>query len=142
MGQFPLGGRFAIAIPLLIAAWCLSASADEEPRLEVVDRSMNKDGLYHCVVSIPKGVPADTVGVVLYDRQKKKMGLLMLDVFDTFPDESVAPFWLSHELIKHSVVTIGIYPLNDDRHRQITYVIGERSAVRKQDGTRTEVPIE
>lgn len=127
---------------LVISASSMGLAAEGGPKLGVVDRSESKDGLYHCTVLIPKDLPVQTVGIELYDRQKAKMGSLVLEVFDTWPDQRAVPFTLSHELIKNSVVVVEIHPPDDERHEFVKLVIGDRPALRKRDGKTIEVPIE
>lgn len=127
---------------LLAPTWPCTALGDEkEPTLVVVDRSMTSDGLYQCSLHLPKDYPIEQIGLVLYDRTKKKNGEAMLATIPT-PAGNVAFFFLNHELVKHSVLHVHAYPLDDERQTQLKFVVGDRLAVRKVNGKTVEVPIE
>jgi len=136
---------FLAAASLVVAAAILqwSAFAEEKlPKLYVVDRSVGKDDLYYCSVNIPSDVPVETIGLILKDRQDKKVGEALLGTIDTSATEKMATFFLNHELVKRSVVIVAIYPLDDDRHKQIKFIVGDEPAVLKKDGKTVQVKIE
>jgi hypothetical protein len=132
---------------ILAFVWMLALFAPalglhaEEPTLTVVDRSMTRDGLYQCTIHMPKDYPADTIVLALYDRKKSKCGEASMATIPT-PAGKVCVFVLNHELVKHSVVHVHVYPPDDDRHKQLKFVIGDRHAARKEGSKTVEVPIE
>jgi hypothetical protein len=132
----------AVILMLALFAPALGLHAEQrEPTLTVVDRSMTHDGLYQCTIHMPKDYPADTIVLALYDRKKTKCGETSMATIPT-PTGKICFFVLNHELVKHSVVHLHTYPLGDDRHKQLKFVVGDRHAVRKEGSKTIEVPIE
>jgi len=136
-----LNANAAILLFVLPALTGTAVGEDSKPTLVVVDRSMTADGLYQCSLHLPKDYPIESIGLVLYDRKKSKSGEALLATTPT-PAGKVAFFFLNHELVKHSVLHVHAYPLDDERHTQLKFVVGDRPAVRKENGKTIEVPIE
>lgn len=120
--------------------WSIFA-AEQQPKRYVVDRSAGNDNLYHCTLHIPNDLPVTTISLILKDRQDQKLGEALLGTIDT-ADEKIVPFFLNHELIKRSVVIVAIHPLDDDRHKQVKFVVGDQPAILKENGKAVTKPIE
>ena len=57
---------------------CLACGEDSQPTLRIVDRSLNRDGLYLCSLILPKDYPVEAIELVLFDRKKSKCGEALL----------------------------------------------------------------
>jgi len=71
-----------------------------------------------------------------------KVGEAMLGMGPTVGEGRVARFWLNHDLGKYSVVMVDLYPPGDDRREQLEFIVGERSAWKKEGDKKVEVKIE
>jgi hypothetical protein len=136
--------RLIVCICVLFALAPETSSAEENDsvKLIVVDRSMSKDSLYFCNLHVPKDVPVELAGLVMYDRKREKVGEVMLGLRPEITEGQVGHFWLNHELVKFSVVLVHLYPPTDDRHEELRFVVGERSAWKKEGDKKVEVKIE
>lgn len=131
---------FALLLSLAGGIGC--ADEKDDVQLIVVDRSMSRDLLYSCEVLLPKDTPLESAALVMYDRNRKKVGEALLGTGPTLGDGRVLRFELNHDLVKHSVVHVHLYPPRDDRHEQLRFVVGERSAWKKEGDKKVEVKIE
>ena len=134
----------AIGSLLLLISVLSQPSGGEEnrPTLVVIDRSMHKDGLYQCTLHLAADYPVDSMSLVLYDRKKSKNGEVLLASPIKSIHGNITFFFLNHELVKNSVLTLHTYPPDDERHTAVKFVIGERAAVKTESGQRVEVPIQ
>ena len=135
---YPAAASLLIAFSVTLQA---SAATQGLAELFVVDRSLSDDGLYYCTLRMDKELPIESIGLILYDRQRNKVAEAVLATIDTHRNEKIAAFRLNHELVKFSVVELHVYPPTDDRHERIKFVVGERPARRKQNGKTIEMPI-
>ncbi len=119
-----------------------SYGQEDKPTLVVVDRSQTNDGLYHCSLHLAKDHPVELLVLVLYDRERKKCGEVGLASPIPTPHGKLVFFQLNHELVKNSVLQLHSHPFNDDRHTLTKFVVGERGAVRKENGMTVQVTIE
>lgn len=136
----------AAIIPVLFAVISVAPVAgcadEDQPTLVVVDRSLDKDGLYQCTLFLPKDHPVDSLVLILYDRDRKKCGEVSLASPTPFNSRKIVFFMLNHEMVKHSVLQLHSHPLDDERHMLTKFVVGEQGAVRKENGKTVKISIE
>lgn len=136
--------RFPQLATVALASLCLfsSCSKGEEWTLQIADRSMfPRDGLYHCVLTIPNDSPVEDVSLKLVDRQEKIVGEMPLALHRFQPTEREVRFTLSQEYIKKSKLLISRKD-SESFIADAVLVLGDYPA-RKREGDRfVEVKID
>ena len=137
----------SISIPAIAEETAPSPSSrpkEEKPKWEllVLHPSISADKLCECILTIPKELPIDSIGLLLLDRGRNKVGLMFLD---SFPEPGIGRsfhFSLNRELVKNSCVVFRIYP-GEDREEVIKAYPGQQQTVRRDaPGHHIREPIE
>jgi hypothetical protein len=110
----------------------------------IMHPSLDRDGFYHCILTIPADLPInEDLGVYLrlFDRDKQEIGGTWPKVSEPIEGKRMVECRLSAVLIKNSCLIFQVHP-NTTSVRMVKIVLGEQKTTRRVNGEFVHEPIE